>query len=147
MSSLPRMQKLVHGIQLWWLPDGHPTYDSSRSSMHLYRARTPTATMPLWQLGCAGAVAVVTHRHRLVADAVPPLPVAGSANSPSGDSHWSPESVSRWLIRTPMYACVHPGSMALVKTAWISNWQTSKTCRSACMWSASHITGMALTVR
>ena len=41
------------------------------------------------------------------------------------------------------YACIEPGSVALIKTAGVSNWQTSKTC----MWSASHVTGVALTVR
>jgi len=51
------------------------------------------------------------------------------------------------------YACLpyrcRPGSVALIKTAGVSNWQTSKTCRSACgaacRWLASHITGAALT--
>ena len=51
--------------------------------------------------------------------------------------------------RTRVYST--PGSVALVKTVGVSNWQTSKTCRSACgaacMWSASHITGVALTIR
>jgi len=51
------------------------------------------------------------------------------------------QSVSSRLKVWPAYACVQPGSVALIKTAAVSNWQTSKTCRSACgaacMWSAS----------
>jgi len=60
------------------------------------------------------------------------------------------QSISSHLKVSQAYACVQPGSVALIKTAGVSNWQTSKTCRSACgaacMWSASHITGVALTV-
>jgi len=34
--------------------------------------------------------------------------------------------VSFESLSWPAYACVHPGSVALIKTAGVSNWQTSK---------------------